>query len=116
MPGGIIQLVAVGSQNVFLNGNPSISFFKKVYKTYTNFASETISLIPSNNTLKFNKSTSIVVKVDRNGDLIRSWIRLMSHLPLSVMLAKFSLKNRSSILEERLWINNMGSGFMFGMS
>lgn len=72
MPGGIIQLVAVGSQNVFLNGNPSISFFKKVYKTYTNFASETISLIPSNNTLKFNKSTSIVVKVDRNGDLIRS--------------------------------------------
>ena len=72
MPGGIIQLIAVGSQNIFLNGNPSISFFKKVYKTYTNFASETISLIPNRNTLNLMKHTDITIKVDRNGDLIRS--------------------------------------------
>ena len=38
MPGGLLQLVSFGAQNLYLNGNPSISFFKKVYKTHTNFA------------------------------------------------------------------------------
>jgi hypothetical protein len=72
MPGGLIQLVAVGAQNIHLNGNPSISFFKKVYKTYTNFASETISLVANKTSLSFNRSTDIIFKVDRNGDLVSS--------------------------------------------
>jgi hypothetical protein len=72
MPGGIIQLVAVGAQNIHLNGNPSISFFKKVYKTYTNFAIETISLVANKTSLSFNKSTDIIFRVDRNGDLVSS--------------------------------------------
>ena len=37
MAGGLLNLVAVGSQNVILNGNPKTSFFKNVYKKYTNF-------------------------------------------------------------------------------
>ena len=38
MPGGIAQLVSYGAQDVYLTGNPQITFFKSVYRIYTNFA------------------------------------------------------------------------------
>ena len=37
MPGGLLNLVASGNQNVILNGNPTKTFFKFVYAKYTNF-------------------------------------------------------------------------------
>jgi hypothetical protein len=37
MPGGLLNIVAYGNQNVYLNGNPSKTFFKTTYKKYTNF-------------------------------------------------------------------------------
>ena len=42
MGGGLIQLVAVGAQDIYLTGNPEITFFKAIYKRYTNFAKECI--------------------------------------------------------------------------
>jgi hypothetical protein len=38
--GGLLQLVAIGKQDVFLTGNPQITWFKMVYRRYTNFAIE----------------------------------------------------------------------------
>ena len=40
MGGGLIQLVAYGSQDTVLTGNPQATFWKFVYKKYTNFAME----------------------------------------------------------------------------
>ena len=40
MGGGILQLLAVGIQNEYLNGNPEITYFKKIYKRTTNFSVE----------------------------------------------------------------------------
>ena len=37
MPGGLLNLVAYGNQNVILTGNPSKTFFKCAYAKYTNF-------------------------------------------------------------------------------
>ena len=37
MPGGLLNLVSYGSQNVILTGNPTTTFFKCTYKKYTNF-------------------------------------------------------------------------------
>ena len=37
MPGGLLNLVAYGNQNVILNGNPSKTFFKSTYSKYSNF-------------------------------------------------------------------------------
>ena len=42
MPGGLLQLVAYGAQDIYLTGNPQITFFKVVYRRHTNFALETI--------------------------------------------------------------------------
>ena len=44
MPGGLIQLAAYGSENLYLMGNPQITFFKIVYKQHTNFSVEPIEL------------------------------------------------------------------------
>ena len=37
MAGGLLNLIAVGNQNIILNGNPTKSFFKTKYAKYTNF-------------------------------------------------------------------------------
>ena len=37
MPGGLLNLVSYGSQNIILTGNPSTTFFKCTYRKYTNF-------------------------------------------------------------------------------
>ena len=42
MGGGLIQLVAYGAQDMYLTGNPQITFFKVVYRRHTNFAIESI--------------------------------------------------------------------------
>jgi hypothetical protein len=42
MSGGLMQLLAHGAQDVFLTGNPQITFFKTIYRRYTNFAMEAI--------------------------------------------------------------------------
>lgn len=48
MPGGLMQLTAFGAQNVLVNGNPSMSYFTKLYKRSTNFAMEHFRLEPRN--------------------------------------------------------------------
>ena len=42
MGGGLLQLIAYGAQDVYLTGNPQITFFKIVYRRHTNFSMECI--------------------------------------------------------------------------
>ena len=42
MGGGLMQLVAYGAQDIYLTGNPQITFFKVVYRRHTNFSMESI--------------------------------------------------------------------------
>ena len=37
---GLLELVAHGIQDIYLIGNPQITFFKTVYKRHTNFSME----------------------------------------------------------------------------
>jgi len=67
MAGGLMQLVAYGAQDVYLTGNPQITFFKVVYKRHTNFSIEPIEQTFSGNA-GFNKR--VCAHVTRNGDLI----------------------------------------------
>ena len=46
MTGGLLQSAALGNENIYLNGNPQITYFKMVYKRYTNFSDESISVTP----------------------------------------------------------------------
>ena len=72
--GGLMQLVAYGAQDVYLTGNPQITFFKVVYRRYTNFAIETVELT-LNGTADFGKR--VTVTITRNGDLVtRMYLRI----------------------------------------
>lgn len=66
MGGGLMQLVAYGAQDVYLTGNPQITFFKVVYRRHTNFSLETVEHTLGGNPQFGRKST---VTVTRNGDL-----------------------------------------------
>jgi hypothetical protein len=67
MAGGLSQLVAYGAQDVYLTGNPQITFFKTVYRRYTNFAVESIQQT-INGSVGFGNKVS--TQISRNGDLI----------------------------------------------
>lgn len=71
MTGGILQLAAYGAQDSFLTGNPQITFFKIVYRRYTNFAMEPIKIYPTGLTEPSLELESIwKFNIERNADLI----------------------------------------------
>jgi hypothetical protein len=70
MPGGLMQLLSWGNQNFYLNGNPSITFFKKVYKTHTNFSMESIRINFNRNDVFVNDTTTLKAIINRHGDLV----------------------------------------------
>jgi hypothetical protein len=67
MGGGLMQLVAYGAQDIYLTGNPQITFFKVVYRRHTNFSMEAIEQTFSGSAAYGGKATSTI---SRNGDLI----------------------------------------------
>jgi hypothetical protein len=67
MGGGLMQLVAYGAQDIYLTGNPQITFFKVVYRRHTNFSMEAIEQTMNGNQTASGRST---VTISRNGDLV----------------------------------------------
>ena len=63
-----MQLVAYGAQDIYLTGNPQITFFKVVYRRHTNFAVESIEQT-FNGQADFGKR--VTATISRNGDLIQ---------------------------------------------
>ena len=66
MAGGLMQLVAYGAQDVYLTGNPQITFWKVSYKRHTNFAMESIEQT-FNGQADFGRR--VTCTISRNGDL-----------------------------------------------
>ena len=67
MAGGLMQLVAYGAQDVYLTGQPKVTFFQAVYKRHTNFAMENIQQTVNGTT---TNSGRVSVTIARNGDLV----------------------------------------------
>ena len=66
MGGGLMQLVAYGAQDVYLTGNPQITFWKVTYRRHTNFAMESIEQT-FNGQADFGRRVNCTIS--RNGDL-----------------------------------------------
>ena len=62
-----MQLVAYGAQDIYLTGNPQITFFKVVYRRHTNFSMEAIEQT-INGSVAVNGNSSVTIS--RNGDLV----------------------------------------------
>ena len=87
MGGGLMQLVAYGAQDVYLTGNPQITFFKVVYRRHTNFSMECIQQTWSGPELVNGKC---VATIARNGDLVHK---------MHIQLDYQTLQNNRSIAD-----------------
>ena len=94
MGGGLMQLVAYGAQDIYLTGNPQITFFKVVYRRHTNFAMEAIEQT-------FNGAADMGQKfsctISRNGDLLGQVF-----LEMDVSLAQTSKSLESITIKETI--------------
>jgi len=99
MGGGLMQLVVKGKQDVFLTGNPQITFFKMIYKQHTNFSMESIEQ-HFNGSVDFGKKLNCIIS--KNGDLIHK-------IYLSVILPKIDCGNTTSDnINKFRWLNWIG--------
>ena len=67
MGGGLLQIAAIGAQNVYLSGEPQITFFVAIYKRHTNFSIESVQQLFTGNA-DFGKK--VYCNIDRVGDLM----------------------------------------------
>ena len=82
-----MQLVAHGAQDVYLTGDPQITYFKVVYRRHTNFSMESIQQQFGQEASPGSKTSCII---SRNGDLVGA-------MYLQFKLAKGALSNRGFI-------------------
>ena len=102
MGGGLMQLVAYGAQDIYLTGNPQITFFKVVYRRHTNFSMESIQQTLDGNA---DFGGEVVATISRNGDLVHR-MYLEHH-------AKFQGgANPSYNADEIAVVSNYGSNLM----
>jgi len=67
MAGAIIQLVAYGIQDLYLTGDPQITFFKIIYRRHTNFSIENVL---QNFSSPANFGEIVTCTISRVGDLV----------------------------------------------
>lgn len=103
MGGGLIQLVAYGIQDIYISGDPQITFFKVVYKRHTNFSIEPIKQYFSTN-LDFGKSSSCTIA--RHGDLITK-MYLVINLPF---IPQFKESDNATLdkIKRFAWVKKIG--------
>ena len=99
MGGGLMQLVAYGAQDIYLTGNPQITFFKVVYRRHTNFSIESIH--QSFSGAVSNDASNVTASVARNGDLVTS-------MHLDVLLTGAATHGGAYAGNYTNWTNNTG--------
>ena len=77
MSGALLQLAALGSQDVYLTGNPEITLFKKKYHRYTHFSTETIQVSFDGGSINFGSNNSATATLEKSGDLISKMVLVL---------------------------------------
>tara|TARA_B100000575_G_C23143318_1_gene666161 strand:- start:1431 stop:3275 length:1845 start_codon:yes stop_codon:yes gene_type:complete len=101
MTGALLQLVAIGSEDLFITGNPQMTFFKSVYKRYSNFASQSIDVYfnGTETRLNYKSPTTLYATIPKYGHLLSKL-----HLELTLPTVFKSVPFR--------WIDNIGTSMI----
>ncbi len=68
MTAGVLQLSLKGEQDAYLTGNPQMTFFKSIYRSYSNFSKD-LQKLQFESTVQFNgNSYSCIIR--NYGDFI----------------------------------------------
>ena len=101
MTGGINQLAYRGAQDIYITGNPQITYFVGIYRRYTNFSIETIPQYFNGNA---DFGQKIYCKLDRIGDLVNQ-IFLRVRLP---SLKQYAYTDDQGNPVNFYWVNSIG--------
>jgi len=113
MPGGLMNLVSSGAQNIILNSNPSKTFYKATYAKYTNFGLQKFRIdYEGSTTLRLAEESVFTFKIKRYADLLMDTY-LSVQLPniWSPLVPPTQEEGASGkwIPYEFKWIENLGS-------
>ena len=109
MSGSITQLVAIGAQDVYLTGNPEVSFFRSTYRRHTNFAH-----VVNRQVLQgaVNPSGMSSIKLERKGDMVsyvyltkRNGLTQITFLPTDIDHIDFLIGGQIIDTQDDMFIN-----------
>ena len=107
MTGALLQLVSTGNEDILLIGNPQVSYFKRVYLRYTNFAIERRLEYNPVGQISYNDSKELLFDIDTEyGDILYYSV---FHLTLPAIYACTSSDN---IKYDFRWIDNIGTNII----
>jgi hypothetical protein len=102
MSAALIELVSVGAQDVYITGDPQVSFFRQNYKRYTNFAMkpERMDYIGT-----FGANNEVAIPIRSKGDLMSYiWIESNGIAGFQQNATGLFSNNAASPTEFSLWI------------
>ena len=100
MTGALLQLAAMGNQDIFFTGNPEKSYFNVVYKRHSNFAMQNIKVeFEGSKSLNYDLPTTLFAKIPEYGEL------------LGDINLEFELPNITKNYPFR-WVKNLGSSII----
>lgn len=109
MPGGLLNLIAYGNQNIILNGNPSKTFFKSSYAKYTNFGMQKFRIdFNGQKTLRLNQPSKFNFKIPRHADLLMDTYLIINLPTIWSPIFKTNDDDPTFIPYEFKWIKNLG--------
>ena len=96
MGGGLMQLVAYGAQDIYLTGNPQITFFKVVYRRHTNFSMESIQQTFNGNSVFGGDVSATISRKKKIVGVVTKWGR-----HLVVLVETFHMSGHSALYLKR---------------
>ena len=110
MPGGLLNLISYGNQNIYLNGNPTKTFFKTKYSKYTNFGMQKFRIdYDGSRTIRSTDNSHYKFRIPRYADLLMDTY-IVIKLPF-IWSPIYPPQNENGIWApyEFKWIDNLGS-------
>ena len=110
MPGGLLNLVAYGNQNIILNGNPSKTFFKSTYAKYSNFGLQRFRIdFDGQRHLRMTEQSVFEFKVPRYADLLMDTYLVLNIPNIWSPITGYDDDDGTAKPFEFKWIENLGS-------
>ena len=101
MAGGVLQLFAKGTEDVYISGNPTITFFKTVYRRHTNFSRNELNLTFTNK-LDFGKEG--YCRLEHYGDLLHRMFLQVTLPEIDIVYRSFTIKEIMDLLNNVYYI------------
>ena len=109
MPGGLLALVCYGNENVLVNGNPSVTWFYKIFQRYTHFSQEAIQIaMDGPDALRMDAPITLKTTIPRSGDLLSD---LTLRLTIPDIYSKLYTNNENTLIRtyEFAWVRQLGT-------